>query len=115
MDTNEKIAIELQELNTKLDQLTSSKNRYMVFSSRPLKFMYFNFLAGMFHMLGMIFGTAIIVSILIFLFSRFNFTKPISNWIESTLQQVRWEKVIPQPDANSIRINQDILEQFYEN
>ncbi len=112
METNEKIAIELQELNSKLDELSSSKNRYMVFSSRPLKFMWFNFMAGMFHMLGMIFGTAIMVSIFIYLFSRFNFTKPISNWIESTLKQVSWEKVVPQP--STIIINRDNINNILE-
>jgi hypothetical protein len=84
MDTNQEILSELKKLN----------NRFFVFNTNPFKFGIFNFLGGTFHSLGTIFGTVIITSVLVYLFSRASFTKSISSWIENTLNQVKWEKIL---------------------
>lgn len=83
MNQNQEIISELKEVNKKLEKI-----------SNPIKFAWLNFFAGTFHALGTIFGTVIISGILIYIFSQLNFTKSISIWLENTLSQVKWEKVI---------------------
>ncbi len=83
MDQNQEILSELKNINQKLEKITKTS-----------KFAWFNFLGGISHSLGTIFGTVIIASALIYIFSQFNFTKSISNWLESALSQVKWEKII---------------------
>jgi len=93
MDQNQEIIVQLQEVNKKLEKI-----------SNPFKFAWLNFFAGTFHALGTIFGTVIISGILIYIFSQLNFTKSISSWIEDTLTQVKWEKVIT-PQTQMIQQN----------
>jgi Domain of unknown function (DUF5665) len=83
INTNEEILLELKKLNKKLEKFT-----------HPLKAALLNFSAGTFRSLGTIFGTLIIASALIYVFSQVNFTKAISTWIENTLSQVNFEKII---------------------
>jgi hypothetical protein len=91
-DENKEIISEIEKLSKKLDDV--NHKRFFVFSSNPVKFILFNFLAGAFRSLGAIFGTIIIASAFIYLFSQVRFTKPISNWIETNLSQISWEKII---------------------
>jgi hypothetical protein len=83
MDQNQEILQELKNINQKIEKFT-----------KPTKFAWLNFLGGISHSLGTLFGTAIITLILIYVFSRFDFTKSISNWMENTLNQINWEKII---------------------
>jgi len=81
--TNAEILAELKKLNQRLAKLT--KLSKVSFSS---------FITGTFHSLGTIFGTLIIASTLIYVFSQFNFTSSISKWIENTMTQINWTKII---------------------
>ena len=83
MDPNQEILTELKNINQKLEKFT-----------KPSKSIWRNFLNGMFHSLGTIFGTAIITIILIYVFSQFNFTKVISDWMTNTLSQINFEKIL---------------------
>jgi len=86
MDQNQEIIFELQKINKKIDNYTN-----------PFKLSWSNFLAGTFHSLGTLFGTLIVASTLIYVFSKFNFTTSISKWIETTMSQVNWTKVVAPP------------------
>lgn len=77
------ILSELQKLNSKIDRFT-----------KPSRFVFLNFLGGAARSLGAIFGTLVFFFILAYFLSQINLTKPISQWIESTLSQVKWERVI---------------------
>lgn len=92
MDQNKEIISEIEKLSKKIEDI--NHNRFFVFSSNPLKFILFNFLAGAFRSLGAIFGTLIIASALVYVFSRVTITKSISSWIENNLSQINWEKII---------------------
>lgn len=89
---NQEIINELKKLNKKIDQITNN-NRFFVYNTNPAKFGFFNFLGGTFHALGTIFGTVIVASVVVYLFSQFNITKSISNWIKTTLNQVDFTKI----------------------
>lgn len=92
INQNKEVLEELEKLSKKIENI--NHNRFFVFSSNPLKFILFNFLAGAFRSLGAIFGTLIIASVLVYLFSRVTITKSISSWIEHNLSQINWEKII---------------------
>lgn len=87
--TNSEILAELKKLNQNLHKLT--KLSKVSFSS---------FINGTFHSLGTIFGTLVIASALIYIFSQFNFTKSISVFIENTMSQINWTK-ITNPQINT--------------
>ena len=83
MDQNQEILQELKSINQKIE-------KYI----KPSKSIWLNFVNGTFHSLGTIFGTLIIASVLIYIFSQFNFTKSISTWIEKTMSQINWTKIV---------------------
>lgn len=87
--TNSEILVELKKLNKRLDKLTKLS-----------KVSFSNFISGTFHSLGAIFGTLIIASALIYFFSQFNFTSSISKWIENTMSQINWTKIVT-PQINT--------------
>ncbi|MDD4135942.1 MAG: DUF5665 domain-containing protein [Candidatus Shapirobacteria bacterium] len=91
MDQNQEIIFELQKINQKIDNYTN-----------PFKISWSNFLAGTFRSLGTLFGTLIIASAFVYVFSKFNFTTSISKWIESTMSQVNWTKVVA-PQTTTIQ------------
>jgi hypothetical protein len=95
MDQNQEIIDELKSLNKKLERFT-----------HPAKFTLFNFLGGTFHALGTIFGTLIVTSAIIYIFSQFNITKSISQWFENTLNQINWSKIIT-PEIKQIETIQE--------
>lgn len=90
---DEQILRELQKLNQRIDRISLS-NRFFVFNGSLPKFAFFNFLAGTFSSLGAIFGTLIIASFLVYLFSKLNFTSALSSWISETLVKVNWSKIV---------------------
>jgi uncharacterized membrane protein required for colicin V production len=83
MDQNQEIIQELKTINEKLEKLTN-----------PSKVAMHNFISGTFRSLGMLFGTIIIGSIIIYFFSQIDFTKKITSWVEDTLTQISWQKII---------------------
>lgn len=93
MDQNQEIISELKKLNQKIETINNN-NRFFIFNASPSKFAFFNFLGGTFHALGTLFGTVIIASALVYVFSQFNLTASISSWIETTMSQVNWQKIV---------------------
>jgi len=93
MDPNQEILQELKNINQKIEKFT-----------KPSKSIWLNFINGTFHSLGTIFGTLVIASALIYLFSRFDFTKSISGWIEQTMSQINWTKIVA-PQIQQIEQN----------
>lgn len=96
MKTSKQIVLELKRLNSRLDEINLN-NRYMVYNASPWKFAWFNFLAGIFHSLGTLFGTAVVAAALVYLLGRFNVTKIFSDFLQSSLQQIQWQQIIPTP------------------
>lgn len=95
MTQDEEILFELKKLNKNLER-----------NNNHFKRSFSNFLNGTFYALGTIFGTLILASVIIYLFSKFNFTSSISKWIESTISQVNWAKIIsPQVQTIQEKIN----------
>ena len=93
MDQNQEILSEIKSINQKIEKFT-----------KPSKSIWLNFLNGTFHSLGTVFGTIIVASALFYVFSRFDFTKSISTWIENTMSQVKWEKIIAPQSTQTIQI-----------
>lgn len=91
MDQNQEIISELQKINKKIDNYTN-----------PFKISWSNFLAGIFHSLGTLFGTLVIASAIIYLLSRLNLTFSISKWIETTMSQINWTKVVTPQEIQTI-------------
>lgn len=99
-EDNKELTKELKKLNKNLDEIKTS-GKYLIYSANPLKFGLFNFIAGIFHVLGKIFGYIVIFGVVAYFFSQYNITKTVSQWLEKTLQQVRWERIIiPQSNSN---------------
>lgn len=86
MKTSKKLILELKKLNNSLDRI-GYKNRYLVYNANPFKFAWFNFIAGIFHSLGTLFGTFIIAGILVYILSRFEFFQQLTNWFQSLIGQ----------------------------
>ncbi len=89
----QKLTQEVKSLNNKLDELTKS-GRHMIYSANPFKFALFNFLAGIFHSLGTLFGTVIIAGALFYFLSRINIGQIIGDWLQTTLEQLKWERIM---------------------
>ena len=83
MTQDEEILAELKKLNLNLQK-----------NNNHFKRSWASFLNGTFYALGAIFGTLIIASALIYLFSRFNITASISKFIENTMEQINWTKIV---------------------
>ena len=99
-ENNKELTKELKKLNNNLEEIKNS-GKYLVYSANPLKFGLFNFIAGIFHVLGTLFGYIVIFGAIVYFLSQNNITKIISRWLENTLQQVRWERVVvPQNNSN---------------
>ena len=86
---------ELKKLNRQLKELRRS-GRYMIYSAHPIKFAFYNFLAGIFHTLGSLVGYIIIGIIVFYLLRGIDWLQLTTNWLEKGLKNIRWEKVIPQ-------------------
>ncbi|MBP9817659.1 hypothetical protein KBC75_02780 [Candidatus Shapirobacteria bacterium] len=86
MTTDEQIILELQKLNTKIDRYT-----------HPLKSIGNSFLTGLFHSLGSLFGTVVIAGLVVYVFSSVNFPKLISKFMEDSMSQINWSKIVPTP------------------
>lgn len=99
MKSSSRLTVEIKKLNQRLDQI-GSQNRFMIYSVNRWKFASYNFWAGVFYSLGMLFGTAVIATVLVYFLGKMDFTKPLSQWVEKTLGGIRWEKIISIPASN---------------
>lgn len=106
MKTTKQLTLEIQKLNEKLAKINNN-SQYMVYNANPFKFMLFNFLAGISHALGTLFGAVIVTAAIIYFLSAINLTGIINNWLKQTMSQIEWEKIIPIPQVNP-QINQNI-------
>lgn len=107
MKSRAKLVLEIKKLNEKLGKINEN-SQYMVYNANPVKFMFFNFLAGISHALGTLFGMIIITAIIIYFLSQINVMGAINSWLENTMSQVKWEKVIPLPQVNNPNIRQNL-------
>ncbi len=44
--------------------------------------------------LGSLFGTAIIVSIVVYILGKIDFIQPITTWIEKVMSGIDWQKIL---------------------
>ena len=92
MNEEKRLRQELAELNRQLREIRR-KSKFMIYSASPWKFAFFNFLAGIFHTLGALFGYLVVFSAIVFLLSRLDLTRLVSNWLNQVVKEVRWEQV----------------------
>ena len=97
---------QLSQLNQKLNTINFNKSRFFIYNASPAKFALYNFLAGIFHSLGSLFGTIVIAAIIFYFISTIDFIKPVTDWIEEVGSQINWEQIMPLPSSQSIDINQ---------
>lgn len=100
MKSISKLTVEIKKLNQKLDRI-GDQNRFMVYSTNPWKFGWYNFLAGVFYSLGILFGTAVIATSLLYLSAKYNFTNSVTSWVENTLSQIKWERILNVPSSSN--------------
>lgn len=107
MKTRQQTLLELKKLNEKLDRL-SNNNRYFIYASNPLKFAFYNFIAGIFHSLGTLFGTIFVTAALIYIASmlKLDFVGATSKLLQDTFSRINWTKIIPTPtiDLNQFKL-----------
>ena len=81
---------QLSKLNSNLEN-SLGKNRYFIYSSRPFKFIWLNFLSGFSNSIGRAVGTLLVIGISGFIISRFfsgiNLTEIVSDWLIQVTQQ----------------------------
>ena len=92
---NQTLSKEIRELNSHLKELRSS-GKYLIYSANPFKFGLFNFLAGIFHALGTFVAYGLVFGVAAYFLSQFDFAGLMSRFLENSLDQVQWDKVVPQ-------------------
>ena len=102
MKSSQKLVLELKKLNSKLDSI-NTQSRFMVYSANPVKFAWFNFIGGVFHSLGSLFGTMVIAAAFVYLASRLNVQSLFNQLIENTINQIKIENIIPTPTNNALQ------------
>lgn len=107
MKSREQLVLEIKKLNEKLGAI-NNRSQYMIYNANPFKFFVFNFIAGVSHALGTLFGMIIITAVIIYFLSRINVMSAINSWLEDTMSQVKWEKIIPLPQVNNPNIRQNL-------
>lgn len=85
-EPNQEILQQLKKLNNQLDNITN-----------PFKSAWHNFLSGIFRSLGYIFGTAVIATLIVFLFSQTKIGQNITNWFQSYQPSI-YQISVPSPD-----------------
>ena len=100
MKSSEKLTLEIRKLNQKLDQI-GSRTRFMIYSANPAKFAAYNFIAGIFHSLGTLFGTFIIFGIVAYIFSQFDITNSVNKWFAEIISNIDWQQIIPKIETNN--------------
>lgn len=100
MKSSQKLTLEIRKLNQKLDQI-GSRTRFMIYSANPLKFAIYNFIAGVFHSLGSLFGTFIVFGIIAYIFSQFDITSSLTRWFTDIFAGIDWNQIIPKIETNN--------------
>jgi len=80
---------QLRRLNQKLNTINLNKSRFFIYNANPFKFALYNFIAGVFHSLGTLFGTIVIAAVLFYFISTIDFIKPLTDWIEEIGSQLK--------------------------
>lgn len=94
MIPDEELLEQVKKLNQRLD-----------FINNPFKNAGYNFIAGIFRSLGSLFGTIVVAGAFFYFFSKVDLVKPVTDWVESVLSEIQWEKVIqaPQPSPQQFQ------------
>ena len=79
----------------------------MIYNANPFKFALYNFLAGVFHSLGTLFGTLVITGLIVYFISQIDLISPITSWFEQIMSQIDWTKIMP-----TTTINEDLIRQL---
>ena len=74
----------------------------MVYSANPFKFAIYNFIAGIFHSLGSLFGTFVIFGILAYIFSQLDLTNALTQWFTEVFSNIDWQQIIPRVETNNL-------------
>ncbi len=112
-EKNEELTRELKTLNKHLNELRNS-GKHMLYSANPFKFGVYNFIAGVFHSLGALFGYIVVFGAILYFASQFNLNQLMSKWVENTLQQVNWGKIMPMPE-DSLQNLDELQQQLPQN
>jgi len=102
MNENNELIAQIKRLNQQLEELMN-KNKFMIYSGRPGKFIIYNFIAGVFRSLGSLIGTAIVAGVTIYFFSQINLEKIVSGFLQQTIRQINLEQMIPPPSEQPLR------------
>ncbi|MDP4009712.1 MAG: DUF5665 domain-containing protein [Candidatus Shapirobacteria bacterium] len=94
MKSSQKVVLELKKLNKRIDMI-GAKGNFMVYTANPWKFAFYNFIAGIFHSLGSLFGTVVVAAAIIYFLSQINFTNSLNTWVQNLTSQINWEQIIP--------------------
>ncbi len=86
MKNTKLLRLEIKRLNSKLDQI-SHQSRFMVYNANPWKFALYNFIAGIFHSLGSLVGTAVIAAAIVYFLREINLAEIIMNFFNQILEQ----------------------------
>lgn len=111
---NTDLTNEVKKLNKNISELRHSGNKFMLYSANPAKFVFMNFLSGVFHSLGTLFGYIVIFGAIVFLLSKINLQGLMTKWLETTLGQINWENIMPiyeMPKINLDGLNLDLKQQ----
>jgi hypothetical protein len=87
---------QLKKINQKLESIDFSKSRFYIYNANPLKFALYNFLAGIFHSLGTLFGTVVVTALVVYFVSQIDLLSPITAWFQQIFNQAINEQIIPQ-------------------
>ena len=90
----EQLEQQLKELNQQLKMLRR-QGKVMIYSAQPLKFAFYNFLAGICHTLGSLIGYIAIGALAVYLLRGIDLGKLLAYWLEQSFRQVRWERILP--------------------
>lgn len=84
MTPEEELLAELKSINRKLSVIAN-----------PYRHAIHQFSSGVFHSLGTLFGTFIIAALFVYFVRQIDLVKPLTNWIENIVTEIRWEQIIP--------------------
>lgn len=117
MENTDKLGQELTKLNQKLDTINFNKSRFFVYNANPVKFALYNFIAGIFHSLGALFGTVVIAAAAFYFISQIDFISPVTNWLEQVMSQMNWQQIMPTPgsiNTDNIKLDDKLLDQLQQ-
>ena len=100
--TDENLTRQLEKINRTLDSINFNKSRFFIYNANPAKFALYNFLAGVFHSLGSLFGTVVIAAAIIYFVSQIDLVNPIVNWFNQIMTRLDWNSFIPTTQFDSL-------------